>query len=138
MFLLHQKVPQAMTYPEFFWADQYIHRKYGGYHNGRCRKGKIYKICASKCSKNALPGRLFLAFFVKYSPNYWSVHYETPFFKIHIFKPWLWLCMAINSSELRSNLCWKDAAISTAGITQNSVNYLCRRKSKHSRDLTLL
>ena len=37
--------------------------------------------------------------------------------------------------ELRSNLSWKDAAISTGGIKRSSVNYLCRGKWKYSRDL---
>ena len=40
---------------------------------------EIVKICASKYSKNALPG-LFLHFFVKHFPNYLILHYKTLFF----------------------------------------------------------
>ena len=55
--------------------------------------------------------------------------------------------MAINMWELQSNLSWKDAASSTKGTPQSSVNYLChlmtwirfvkksRRKSEHFHDL---
>ena len=37
-----------------------------------------FQNCASKCSKNALPGPcLFLDFFVKHFQNYLSLHYKT-------------------------------------------------------------
>ena len=42
--------------------------------------------------------------------------------------------MAITLWELWSDLSWKDAASSTEGITRSSVDYLRKRKSKHSRD----
>ena len=45
------------------------------------------------------------------------------------------MCMAIGLWELQSDLNLKDAANSTEGITQCSVNYLCKRKSQHSHDL---
>ena len=43
--------------------------------------------------------------------------------------------MAINLWELKSNLSLKDAASSTEGIPQSSVNYLCKIKSEHLHDL---
>ena len=39
-----------VTYPELFWADWYIHWTMA---NTSC---EIFKICALRCSKNALPG----------------------------------------------------------------------------------
>ena len=49
-----------------FWADRYIHQTLEGtIIVGADRVN--FKICACKCSKNALAGRLFLAFFVKHS-----------------------------------------------------------------------
>ena len=37
--------------------------------------------------------------------------------------------------ELQSNLSFKNAASSTGGIAQSSVNYLCERKSEYWHDL---
>ena len=40
---------------------------------------KIFKISASRCSKNVPPVCLFLDFFVKHFPDYLSFHCETVF-----------------------------------------------------------
>ena len=37
--------------------------------------------------------------------------------------------------ELQSNLSFKNAASSTGGIAQSSINYLCERKSEYWHDL---
>ena len=50
-----QKALKTVTYPEFFWADQYVHQT----HEGSTMVGakwEILKICAAGYSKNPLPG----------------------------------------------------------------------------------
>ena len=81
---------------------------------------------------------MFLKFCVKHFPNYLALNFETrflvdDFLKSHILKERIW--MVIRFWKLKSNLNWKDVASSPETIIRNSVNYLRRRKSKHSRDL---
>ena len=59
-----------------FWADRYIHQTLEGTIIVGVDRVN-FKICTCKCSKNALAGRLFLDFFVKYSENCLTLHYET-------------------------------------------------------------
>ena len=81
---------------------------------------------------------MFLKFCVKHFPNYLGLNFETRFLvdnflKSHILKERI--CMVIRFWKLKSNLNWKDVASSPETIIRNSVNYLRRHKSKHSRDL---
>ena len=69
------------------WRIQRIFRQTGTYIEPTnaapwfSQRGEIFKICASRYSKNAFPGRLFLDFFVKHFPNYLSIsfHYKKLF-----------------------------------------------------------
>ena len=42
------------------------------------------------------------------------------------------ICVVIKLRDQLSSLSWKGAATSAEGITRNSVNYIQRRKSRHS------
>ena len=107
-----QKALKTVTYPEFFWADRYVHQTHEG-------------------STMALS----LDFFVKTFANYLSLPYKKLFFVDMIFKKFIYsnknlFCMAINLWELGSDLSWNSAASCTEGMTQRSVIYLHQRNQK--------
>ena len=43
-----------MTYPELFWEDRYMRQTHTD--KSATMVGTEFKICASRCSKSALPG----------------------------------------------------------------------------------
>ena len=95
-------------------------------------------IGTSRYSKNTLLALSVLKFLCKIFSKLlklalWKTLFCGWFLKNHIFK-WK-ICMAISLWDLWSDLSLKDASSSTDGITQNSVNYLHKRKGKYSCDL---
>ena len=50
-----KKLTKPVTYPEFFWADRYIHRTHKGATIVVAER-KSFQNLFSRCSKNALPG----------------------------------------------------------------------------------
>ena len=67
-------------YPEFLWADQYIHQTHEDSTMVGTDQTNFKNLCLQILLKCTPWHCLFLDFFLKHFPNYLSLHYQTLFF----------------------------------------------------------